>query len=90
MLPNRITPAPPPVEAHEPEGAPVHVVQPNDNLWRISEQYYGNGQWYERIIAANRLSNDILRVGMRLVVPGGRHPGEDATEGRRAADGTEQ
>ena len=30
-----------------------HVVQPGDTLWAISTQYYGSGNLYHRLVAAN-------------------------------------
>ncbi len=55
---------PPPAGAH-----PVtHVVQPGENLYRISKQY---GVSPERIMAANGINDPRdLRVGQTLVIPG--------------------
>ena len=51
----------------------VHVVEAGDDLWSLAEHYYGRGQEWRRIAAANpdRLTGgpDRLRVGWRLVVP---------------------
>ena len=51
----------------------VHVVEAGDDLWSLAEHYYGRGQDWRRIAAANpdRLTGgpDRLRVGWRLVVP---------------------
>ena len=51
----------------------VHVVEPGDDLWSLAERYYGRGQEWRRIAAANpdRLTGgpDRLRAGWRLVVP---------------------
>ena len=30
-----------------------HVVQPGDTLWAIANQYYGSGNLYYRLVAAN-------------------------------------
>jgi nucleoid-associated protein YgaU len=51
----------------------VHVVRTGDDLWSLAEHYYGRGQEWRRIAAANpdRLTGgpDRLTVGWRLVVP---------------------
>jgi nucleoid-associated protein YgaU len=51
----------------------IHVVEAGDDLWSLAEHYYGRGQEWRRIAAANpdRLTGgpDRLRVGWRLVVP---------------------
>jgi len=72
------TPAPvaPPASA---EGWPVYEVQPNDSLWEISEQCYGDGNLYTTIITFNHLANTNITPGMRLKIPGGNIP-EAATE----------
>ena len=51
----------------------IHVVGVGDDLWSLAEHYYGRGQEWRRIAAANpdRLTGgpDRLRVGWRLVIP---------------------
>lgn len=45
----------------------IHLVQPGDTLWRISQKY---GVAIEQIIAANEMTNpNLLVVGQSLVVP---------------------
>ena len=45
----------------------VHVVQPGDNLWDLSQRY---GVTVEALVEANKLSSpESLRVGEKLVVP---------------------
>ena len=54
--------------------AVVHEVRTGDDLWTLAERYYGRGQDWRRIAAANpdRLTGgpDRLEVGWRLQVPG--------------------
>lgn len=44
----------------------VHIVQPGENLFRISLRY---GVTVSAIQAANGLANDIVYVGQRLIIP---------------------
>ena len=56
----------------KPEPKPVaktHTVGSNENLYRISLKYYGNGEGVEKIKSANGLSSNEIRVGQRLVIP---------------------
>ena len=64
----------------------VHVVTAGDDLWSLAERYYGRGQDWRRIAAANpdRLTGgpDRLGVGWRLVVPDdGRGDGDGDPDG---------
>jgi nucleoid-associated protein YgaU len=49
-----------------------HEVKKGESLWKIAEQYYGDGNLYQKIFAANR---DILtdpnriNIGQRLRIP---------------------
>ncbi len=57
-----------------PSDARVHVVGAGDSLWKIADQYYGNGSELSRIVDANRDllrdgQNSVLSVGMKLVIP---------------------
>ena len=56
---------PPPVDA---AGNAIHVVQPGENLFRISLQY---GVTVDEIVVANGLGSAeaILSVGQELVIP---------------------
>lgn len=59
----------------------VHVVQPGENLFRISLRY---GTTVDAIVAANGLSGHTVYVGQRLVIPsdsGGAVGGGQATAG---------
>ena len=48
-----------------------HVVTPQDNLYRIAIQYYGDGssENVQRIMEANGVSPDSLSVGQELIIP---------------------
>lgn len=50
----------------------IHLVQPNDTLWTLSEKYYGNSRDWRRILVANRrrvTDPTNLPVGMKLIIP---------------------
>ena len=50
----------------------VHIVEPKDTLFHLSEKYYGNRNQWRKIWLANkkRLSNpNDLPVGMKLIIP---------------------
>ncbi len=53
--------------------APHHVVQAGDDLWSLAERYYGEGQDWRKIAAANPSvltgGPDRLQVGSRLRIP---------------------
>lgn len=73
-----------PVEAAPPqEAAPdsqtqtIHTVQPGENLFRISLRY---GVTVNAIKAANGLSNDIVYVGQRLIIPTSGSPAPAPTQ----------
>lgn len=56
----------------KPEPKPVsktHTVGSNENLYRISLKYYGNGDGVDKIKSANGLSSNEIGVGQRLVIP---------------------
>jgi len=58
--------------SHPPPQGIVHVVQPGDNLYRIALRY---GVSVEDLAKANGIEDPRdLRVGMRLVIPGGPPP----------------
>jgi 5'-nucleotidase/UDP-sugar diphosphatase len=61
------------VTAEPPEPAPAastYVVQKGDTLWRIATRFYGNGQRYRDIQAANPgLVANRLRIGQKLALP---------------------
>jgi hypothetical protein len=64
-------PAPP--SADVPNGGHLHVVEPGETLWRIAVSYYGSGQRWRDILAANEalLQGDEhkLRDGMEIRIP---------------------
>lgn len=56
----------------KPEPKPVaktHTVGSNENLYRISLKYYGNGEGVDKIKSANGLSSNEIGVGQTLVIP---------------------
>ena len=71
-----------PVQAAPRATAHVHVVEQGDDLWTLAERYYGRGQDWRKIAAANpdRLSGgpDRLVIGWRLRIPGVEPPGVGA------------
>lgn len=84
--PQAAAPAPPPVQeaapppppaAAEPQAPAATTVQERtyrvragDTLWDIAERFYGDGQQYHRIAAANNISNpDQIDVGWELKIP---------------------
>lgn len=59
-------------ETPETENANAsHVVTPEDNLYRIAIQYYGDGSAanVQRIMEANGVTPDNLTVGQELIIP---------------------
>ncbi len=61
------TAAPTAVPTKAPSGERTHVVQPGENLFRIS-LYYGVS--YESVAAANGIINpDLVYIGQRLIIP---------------------
>jgi len=48
----------------------VHTVKEGENLWGISNQYYGSGIYYPAIREANNLDNaEQIRAGQDLTIP---------------------
>ena len=41
-----------------------------DTLWKIAEQFLGEGKRYPEIVQLNNLSSDDITPGMRLKIPG--------------------
>lgn len=75
-----VRPAPPTTATPRPATPPAatgpsrtHTVAENETLWKIAEQYYGEGANWRLIFDANRnlLGDrpDALKVGMNLVIP---------------------
>lgn len=48
----------------------VHTVVSGDSLWSIAKKYLGDGTRFEEIKDLNGLTNNIIRVGMKLKIPG--------------------
>jgi nucleoid-associated protein YgaU len=54
------------------DAAQWHEVKKGETLWKIAEQYYGDGSLYGKIFEANRdiLKNpDRINVGQKLRIP---------------------
>lgn len=50
----------------------VYHVQPNDTLWSLAKQFYGDSKHWRRILAANRNrvpDPKALPVGIKLIIP---------------------
>ena len=63
------TAAPTVVPTTAPSGEKTHVVQPGENLFRISLHY---GMTYQILAAANGIINpDLISIGQRLTIPAG-------------------
>ncbi|MGW0041213.1 LysM peptidoglycan-binding domain-containing protein [Rhodococcus sp. NPDC003348] len=67
---------PEPAPAPAPEPAPAapaprtHTVASGESLWVIAEQYYGDGNQYQRIADANGIANpDLINAGQVLNIP---------------------
>jgi len=62
-----------PAQAQEPAAAVEHVVQPGENLYRISLRY---GVTVQAIASANNIANpNIIVVGQKLAISGGTNSG---------------
>lgn len=62
----------PPIESlEETEGLPsTHVVKEGEDLWQISENYYGTGYNWTDIAQANNISDpNQIEVGQKLTIP---------------------
>ncbi len=69
---------PRPTAAPRPDGALVHIVQPNDTIWGLSIQYNVS---MDRILQLNDISQDtLLQIGQELVI------GLSATAGQPTAE----
>jgi len=61
----------PPIEIEEvQEGPKTHVVQEGEDLWKISEKYYGTGFKWSKIAEANNISDpNQIKAGQTLTIP---------------------
>jgi nucleoid-associated protein YgaU len=51
-------------------GAQVYIIQPGDNLSKISKYFYGNANKYMEIAKANGLADpDKIKAGQKLTIP---------------------
>ncbi len=48
----------------------IHRVQSGDTLWKISQQYLGQGSRYREVMQLNGLADDRIYPGMELKIPG--------------------
>jgi Tfp pilus assembly protein FimV len=59
----------------EPARTQIYVVRPGDTVWSIAEGLAGPGadprSLVDRLIAANHVSNGLVTIGERLMVPPG-------------------
>jgi nucleoid-associated protein YgaU len=49
-----------------------HEVKKGETLWKIAEQYYGDGSLYKKIFEANTdtlKDPNLIRIGQRLRIP---------------------
>ncbi len=49
-----------------------YIVKKGDTLWKIAENYYGDGKLYKKIFEANTdiLKNpDVIQIGQKLRIP---------------------
>ncbi|KIL48094.1 LysM peptidoglycan-binding domain-containing protein [Jeotgalibacillus campisalis] len=53
----------------EPSSSAVHTVQASETLYRISVNYFGNGDWVEKIKEVNGLSSNEISEGQVLEIP---------------------
>jgi len=61
-----------PAPAVNPKSNGTHVVQSGDTLWAIAKKYYGDGNLYAKIVAANKdkIKNpNLIFPGQQLVIP---------------------
>ena len=47
----------------------TYIVKPGDTLWKISQEFLGDGKRYTEIIKLNNLESGDLRVGQNLNLP---------------------
>lgn len=47
-----------------------YIVKEGDVIWNISKKVYGNGAHYQKILDANKLTeNSVLKPGQKLIIP---------------------
>jgi len=49
-----------------------HIVKKGDTLWKIAENYYGDGNLYKKIFEANKdilKDPNLIQVGQKLRIP---------------------
>ena len=63
-----LTPAPAASSAN-PLAGKSYTVQKGDTLWNIAQRAYGDGKQYKKIVAANSIKGDVVKVGQKLTLP---------------------
>lgn len=48
-----------------------HTVKKNDTLWKLAQNYLGDGSRYKEIMKANGLKDTVIFPGMVLKIPSG-------------------
>ncbi|MFH1023979.1 MAG: LysM peptidoglycan-binding domain-containing protein [Planctomycetota bacterium] len=51
-------------------GGKSYTVKKGDSLWKIAKETYGDGNMAKKIRDANNLTDDNLKIGQKLVLPG--------------------
>ena len=54
------------------DASQYHEVAKGDTLWKIAEQYYGDGSLYNNIFEANQdilKDPNVIKVGQKLRIP---------------------
>ncbi len=72
MAPQEPVPPEQPVPPQENPYQQKYVVQKGDTLWKIADEYYGDGRLYTRIFEANQdvlKDPDKIKVGQELRIP---------------------
>lgn len=49
--------------------AKTYTVKRGDTLWNIAKKYYGSGAKYTKIVSANKLKSNSVKVGQKLKIP---------------------
>jgi len=58
------------IKIKEKTMAKTHTVKSGDTLFKIAEQYYGDGNQWNKIASANgNLAPESLKVGQKITIP---------------------
>ena len=47
----------------------IYTVKEGDSLWKISNEVYGNGNYYKKIMEYNNLQSEVVTAGRKLKIP---------------------